>query len=421
MPWKVGRHKSCAPNKPFAVLKEADGSLVACHATKDKATAQVRALYATAQEAIRYDTPVTSRVHEVVSTAAEAIFSNSDDGKQARAEIVIIRPGQNKSTGASRRFYTQEAIASAVRSGFWAGAPMFVDHGADKAMPKKRSARDLVAGISDKPGEVWLGQEGEARAMVNFFNPEFAAFAERAGSHLGISNNADIKGRRFRDMASRELNTQVDEFTERHSVDWVAFPSAGGGVAQFLATESEEHMELDWSALTPEMLAEHRPDLVTTIQTTARETVEEPPEPEPLPEPEPVPPAGLTRDEVQAMIGTARESWEQEDIKKAATRKQVADKLATAGLRPKASATIAARFDGTVEYVEATVQEAIDEMKEILNERGQGGPQPTEFGSGSGSTSGTAQESMSSTSPALAAMLRAAKIDPDKAVVSKEN
>lgn len=46
MPWRVvsgGGH--CPDHKPFAVVRADTGSLVACHATRENAEAQVRALY----------------------------------------------------------------------------------------------------------------------------------------------------------------------------------------------------------------------------------------------------------------------------------------------------------------------------------------------------------------------------------------
>ena len=339
---------------------------------------------------------VSERIIEVTSTAAEAVFTNSEDGTRPRAEIVIIRPGQNKSGGSKAKYYTAESIAEAVGNGFWAGAPMFVDHGPDEKMPKKRSARDLVSAISSKPGEVWLGQEGEARGMVDFFNPEWATFAERAQEHIGISNNADIAGRRYRDMNTREMNVQVDHFTNRHSVDWVAFPAAGGGVAQFMtATESEDDMGVDWDALTPEMLAEHRPDLLTQLRATESDDGGGDDDGDGKDDGEETPPAGLTAAQVRKMIDegvaagvkTAQEALVEEGRKAADVRAKVGDQLASSGLPAKIRSRIAADFDGQTEYVEATVQEAIDEAKDELKELGVNiGPKPTEFGNGGGTT-----------------------------------
>lgn len=371
------------------------------------------------QTAKPVEVPVTivTRDNDVTATAAEAVFTNSDDGSKPRAEVVIIRPGQNRSTGGKAKFYSAEAIKQAVATGFWKGAPMFVDHGTDEKMPKKRSARDLVGAISDTDGEVWLGQEGEARAMVDFFNPDWASFAERAAKHIGISNNADVRGRRYRDSATGALNFQVDEFTNRHSVDWVAFPSAGGGVAQFItASESEDDMGVDWTALTADMLTAHRPDLVTEIVTAAESDGTGDDDGDEKDEKEPVP-ASMTPDAIKALVAaevrTATEAVVEQTSKQAAVRAKVATKLASSGLKsPKTLARIAAAFDGSVEYVEETVQEAIDEAKAELVENGvRTGPKPSEFGAGGGTASddkptvNLAQESVDG-APALSFLMK---------------
>src|SRR6184192_1463329 len=46
MPWHVSLSAKCPTSKPYAVIKETDGSVVACHATKRSAQKQVAALYA---------------------------------------------------------------------------------------------------------------------------------------------------------------------------------------------------------------------------------------------------------------------------------------------------------------------------------------------------------------------------------------
>lgn len=46
MPWHVAKSSKCPTGKPWAVIKSADGKVVACHETSDKAKAQLRALYA---------------------------------------------------------------------------------------------------------------------------------------------------------------------------------------------------------------------------------------------------------------------------------------------------------------------------------------------------------------------------------------
>lgn len=46
MPWHVARSSSCPDSRPWAVIKDSDGSVVACHATRSSASRQVAALYA---------------------------------------------------------------------------------------------------------------------------------------------------------------------------------------------------------------------------------------------------------------------------------------------------------------------------------------------------------------------------------------
>lgn len=50
MPWRIERDpERCSEPKPFAVIKEDDGSVAGCHETEDAAKAQLAALYATEQ------------------------------------------------------------------------------------------------------------------------------------------------------------------------------------------------------------------------------------------------------------------------------------------------------------------------------------------------------------------------------------
>jgi hypothetical protein len=47
VPWRLQAHyRGCGAGKPWAVIKQSDGKLVACHASKAEAVRQLRALYA---------------------------------------------------------------------------------------------------------------------------------------------------------------------------------------------------------------------------------------------------------------------------------------------------------------------------------------------------------------------------------------
>jgi hypothetical protein len=64
MPWRVTHNGGgCSGDKPWAVIKISDGSLVSCHETESKAKAQLRALYAS--EDHNTADPADSIVHRV--------------------------------------------------------------------------------------------------------------------------------------------------------------------------------------------------------------------------------------------------------------------------------------------------------------------------------------------------------------------
>ena len=46
MPWSLGKSDRCGPGKPYAVIKDSDGSVAGCHETEDAAKKQMAALYA---------------------------------------------------------------------------------------------------------------------------------------------------------------------------------------------------------------------------------------------------------------------------------------------------------------------------------------------------------------------------------------
>lgn len=52
MPWHVGSSESCPTSKPYAVIKNADGSVAGCHPTKTAAQKQMAALYASESNAL---------------------------------------------------------------------------------------------------------------------------------------------------------------------------------------------------------------------------------------------------------------------------------------------------------------------------------------------------------------------------------
>lgn len=62
MPYKVMRGQGCPDGKPFAVVKETDGSRMGCHATREEALAQQAALYA--QENMPMNEAIRAKAHK---------------------------------------------------------------------------------------------------------------------------------------------------------------------------------------------------------------------------------------------------------------------------------------------------------------------------------------------------------------------
>lgn len=335
--------------------------------------------------------PIKAVVQEQFG-ALEAVWADNADGLP-QADVVIIRPGE----GANRRFYSQEAIAEAVHNGFWDDSPMFADHG-DRAMPRKRSINDLRAKI--EPGSTYVGQEGEARGKVTFIDPDFAAKAKRAGKHIGLSGVHEFMGQRYRGKDGH-MHERVDKLVVRHSVDFVAFPAAGGEIAAFLpAQESEDDVDYNSPLLNIEALKQHRPDLIEALAAESdggddgddKEGKPEAPVPAPVPQPEPPAPEGFVTLAVAKSIAQeaaehVRDEFVAKERKQSATRTAVSAHIAKSGLPEKTRARLMTAFEGQEEYDQKAVQESIDAAAEELKETGWKGP--VVFGLGDS----TAQES----------------------------
>lgn len=356
----------------FCVYKK-DGAKVGCHASEDKAKAQMRALYA--NESIDgAEGEIKQRVQEVLP-AFEAVWTDNADGPP-QADVVIIRPGESL----NGRIYSKEAIEDAVNRDFWGNTPMFADHG-DKAMPRKRSIMHLKARI--EPQTSYVGQEGEARARVSFIDRAFAGFMKDAGPAAGLSAVHEFLGQRFKGNDGRRKE-RVDKFLVNHSVDFVAFPAAGGEVAQFLtASEGEEDMT-DWNALSEEMLAEHRPDILEAHKAKVLAAVEaesgddngddagdESKEPQ-------QPKGTIALEAVERYIDEKIEQVNAEhrerERKQIETRGKVTALVAKSGLPSMAQASVTGIFDGQESFDEEAVQAAIDGKAKELKEAGWRGP-----------------------------------------------
>jgi hypothetical protein len=396
VPYEVKRSADCPPGKPFGVYKKGTNKSLGCHATEVQAQQQLKALYA--QEA-RAVPPAqvgegTFRAREVFS-AAEAIFTEEADGP-IRADVVIIRPGES----VNRRFYTQEAIDDAINTGFWENSPMYVDHPDDLKVPHKRKLSTLAAALSN----IRKGPTGEAIGTATFFDQKFGRFAMEAKDHIGTSGVHYFQGQRYRG-SDQHYHERVDKFLANVSVDFVAFPAAGGGIMNFLpAMESED--DVDWDEITPEMLAEHRPDLVQPVQAAAAESQgnpaggQQPQTPPASPPSQPVPPAAgvLTREDIIKVVSEAIDTKLDARDKAVEGRDEAASKvkglLDKSGLpEPTRQRIQTSLLAGTsFEKIEELATEAIDGARAELKAAGAG---PRMFGSGPSTSGGDTPKQIS--------------------------
>jgi hypothetical protein len=321
--------------------------------------------------------------------AVEAVWAENAEGLP-QADVVIIRPGESM----NRREYPREAIEAAVKSGFWDDTPMFVNHG-DAKMPRKRDVRDLRARI-DK-GSTYIGTEGEARGKVTFIDPEFAKFAKNAGPSIGLSAVHEFQGQRYRGNDGH-YHERVNQFLVNHTVDFVAFPAAGGGIAQFLpAQESEDDVDYNSPLLTLEALKQHRPDLIDALAAEAddggddgddKDKKPEVPLPAPVPQPTPEPPEGfVTLAQAKAFAEESAqrvvESFQTTEKKKAEAKASISAHMAKSGLPDKTKMRLLSAFEGQEEYDQKAVQEAIEVAAEELKETGWHGPRVIGLGDSS--------------------------------------
>lgn len=308
-------------------------------------------------------------IHEIFR-ATEADFG--DDGNDW---ITIIREGES----INGRNYQKAALKQAVLDRRYEGQRMFVDH--SDGPPLKRSVKELVSGITETKYDT-SNPDGKARVRgkVKFFNNEFREFANAAKEHIGVSHDARLAGTRSR--STGKVKEDISEIVKVHSVDWVVYPSAGGGIESFYATEGIEPMEaIDWDSVTPEMIEESAPALATKLKEkyTPRVKEEQDPPEEPDEKKEPEAAKALDEKAVEAIVTRAMESVNTKRTAQAGVREKIAALVKKTPLPERTKNRLIAQFDGAEEFEEDKVTEAIKDAKLELKEAG-AGPKVTGMG-----------------------------------------
>lgn len=289
------------------------------------------------------------RVRDIFQ-ALEAEF----DDENLRARVTLIRPGMS----GNRKLWTKEALKKASDSGFWNGSRMFIDHAQEQSnstrvpTKKRRSMRDLVSGVESTA----IADDGRVVGTVKFFDREFYDKAKLAKDFMGVSVDLLFEGREVREQGQQPYYA-VENLVVNNSVDWVAFPAAGGGIDEFLTAREGEN-DVEWSDITPEMLRQHRPDLLP-----ATEGVSGNPTPPPVS-------TGLNKDDVQKLLQEAREEWDKDRQTQASVRRQTESHIRAAKLPEKITARLIASFDGATSFDQEAVDNSIKQAREELEDAG---------------------------------------------------
>lgn len=284
--------------------------------------------------------------------------------------ITLLKEG----TSVNNRNYKRPALEKAVHDRVYENIRMFVDH--SEKPPLKRSVMELVSSISEtKLDTSFPDGLARVRGKLHWIDSAFQERAQKAQNHMGVSHDAKLFGSRSR-VNGRKYE-DIDEIKQVHSVDWVVFPSAGGGFEEFYGREGVEVADIDWDAVDEEMLKKHKPDLYQELIARAKEgTEDDDDEDEDEDEDgdsskESVKStskkvAALTEDDVKRIVIDALEGVES----KKSTQKEVASKIADlvnrSTLPPLTKNRVIASFDGAEKFEEDKVKESIDSAKEEL-------------------------------------------------------
>lgn len=294
--------------------------------------------------------------------ATEAEF----DEKEHTATITIVKEGDS----INGRNYKKSALKQAVMDRVYEGSRMFVDH--SKSPPLKRSIKELVSGVQTT--EYVEGKTSRIRGTVKFFDKDFEEFATRAHEHIGVSHDARLLGTRSR-LSDGRVHEDIDQIKTVHSVDWVVYPSAGGGIESFYAQEGVTVSEaIDWGAITQEELEKNAPTLVTAIKATvkvdtdhSKENVEEVKDPKDAGTLDAKALQTLIKDTVKATVIEAQESIQKDAQNHETINKSVASVVDKSTLPDLTKARIKRQFTDVTAFDEDKVREAVEEAKKEVS------------------------------------------------------
>ena len=174
--------------------------------------------------------PTSDRVQETLEVRA---IESKKDGKKTMA-VKLIREGWSKNG-----YHYSKEVAESVADHIMKRPQMYMDH--SQGMMAGRSFKDLVAVAKDS-----YKKDGAAYAVVEMVdNPATSwlyELAKRFPGQVGASIDARAKIKPYEAKeGEKEAKTNqkyvVEEIVFLNSVDFVTYPSAGGGVVEILASQ----------------------------------------------------------------------------------------------------------------------------------------------------------------------------------------
>ena len=174
--------------------------------------------------------PTSDRVKETLEVRA---IESKKDGKKTMA-VKLIREGWSKNG-----YHYSKEVAESVADHIMKRPQMYMDH--SQGMMAGRSFKDLVAVAKDS-----YKKDGAAYAVVEMVdNPATSwlyELAKRFPGQVGASIDARAKIKPYEakegeEEAKANQKYVVEEIVFLNSVDFVTYPSAGGGVVEILASQ----------------------------------------------------------------------------------------------------------------------------------------------------------------------------------------
>jgi hypothetical protein len=312
--------------------------------------------------------------------------------------ITIIREGESE----NGRNYKRATLEKAVQNRVYENMRMFVDH--TDGPPLKRSIRELVSGIDQtKLDTSFPDNMARVRGKLTWYNDEFREFASKAKKHIGVSHDAMLKG--FRSHKNGRKYEDIDEIKHCNSVDWVVYPSAGGGFDQFYAKEGVEMAEaIDWEAIDEKMLKEKAPDLyqkLIAVHAKEAEGNEGDGGEEPTPTPPPVADPKVIERLVESTVTRVLEGVETKQKTRAEVQGKVSELVARSTLPELTKKRVISQFTGAEAFEEDAVKEAIETAKAEV--KAIAGPRVQHMGLTSGGKSNNGTPSLGRAHEALEA------------------